>query len=148
MNQYRLRKVTKEDLQLLFDWANDSLVRMNSYHTEPIEFSTHEKWFAAKLADENCCMYILTDGDEKTCYGQVRGDLDAGKIEIDYSIGKEYRGHGLAKKMLALFEKELPNGSILYAEVKKENPASAKVFESLGYVKEEKESIFVYTKQV
>lgn len=148
MNQYRLRKVTKEDLQLLFDWANDSLVRMNSYHTEPIEFSTHEKWLAGKLADINCCMYILTDENEGTCYGQVRGDLEEGKIEIDYSIGKEYRGHGLAKKMLALFEKELPNGSILYAEVKKENPASTKVFESLGYMKEEKESIFVYRKQV
>ena len=37
---------------------------------------------------------------------------------------------------------------ILYAEVKKENPASGKVFEGLGYGKTETEDIFVYTKEL
>lgn len=181
MNPYRLRKVNEDDLMLLFDWANDPLVRQNAYHTEPIELEGHRGWFADKLADENCFMYILTDDAGENQYGQVRAELKENRFEIDYSIAKEYRGQGLAKVMLQLLEgvmhecsgevvlqeeegylvencltkepsaeKQMQESEriYLYAEVKKENPASAKVFESLGYEKEEKDTIFIYTKQI
>ena len=171
--KYRLREATAEDMMLYVEWVNDPVVRQNSFQTGTIDLATHEAWFAGKLEDAACLMYVLTDGI--TDFGQVRGQICAGRIEISYSIAKEHRGKGLARIMLALFAKECtalfpgnemdqdvfpPNRVkkekpmkpadrlILYAEVKKENPTSGKVFEGLGYGKTETEDIFVYTKEL
>ena len=171
--KYRLREATAEDMMLYFEWVNDPVVRQNSFQTGTIDLATHEAWFAGKLEDAACLMYVLTDGI--TDFGQVRGQICAGRIEISYSIAKEHRGKGLARIMLALFakactalfsdnetdmdvcplspgKKEKPmkpaDRMILYAEVKKENPTSGKVFEGLGYGKTETEDIFVYTKEL
>lgn len=160
---YRLREATEEDMMLYFEWANDPVVRRNSFSTETIDLATHEAWFRRKVTEETCLLYVLTDGTMD--YGQVRGQVDDGKIEIGYSIAKEHRGKGLARVMLKLFEEKCKELSLcdkvkkdkpmetdfrmrLYAEVKKENPISGKVFEGLGYQKQEEPEIFVYTKEL
>ena len=160
---YRLREAAEEDMMLYFDWANDPVVRQNSFQTAPIDLATHEAWFRRKVTEETCLLYVLTDGTMD--YGQVRGQVDDGKIEIGYSIAKEHRGKGLARIMLKLFEEKCKELSLcdkvkkdkpmetdfrmrLYAEVKKENPISGKVFEGLGYQKQEEPEIFVYTKEL
>lgn len=43
--EFTLRKVKIEDLEILFDWANDSLVRTNSFSTKSITISEHKAWF-------------------------------------------------------------------------------------------------------
>ena len=153
---YRLREAAEEDMMLYFDWANDPVVRQNSFQTSPIDLTTHEVWFHRKVTEETCLLYVLTDGTVD--YGQVRGQVDDGKIEIGYSIAKEFRGKGLARIMLELFEEKCmdllqcdkvkkdklmkPECPMrLYAEVKKENPISGKVFEGLGYQKQEESDI-------
>lgn len=163
-----LRPVEQKDMQLLFQWANDPTVRKNAYHTEPISLETHQKWFASKLADKACVIYILTDGEQN--FGQVRGDISRiapskpeteeplsnhasfiEQVEIDYSIAADYRGLGYGKKMLQLFEaicRENGECPLLYAEVKKENLASQRVFESLDYTKTVQEDIVIYKKRV
>jgi len=140
-----LRPVTAGDVDLLFRWANDPLVRNNAYSSELIDYSTHKQWFTNKLKASSCSIFILTDGN--TNFGQVRGDIRGNHTEIDYSIDDSFRGRGLAKKMLVLFEQEAVT-DFLYAEVKKNNTASQRVFEKLGYKKSEREDIYIYKKRI
>lgn len=145
MRSLSLREVTAADVDLLYKWANDPVVRASAYSTGDIDYDTHVKWFNRKLNDPNCSIYILTDGE--THFGQVRGDIDGEKTEIDYSIDANYRGQGLAKQMLLFFE-EKATTNVLYAEVKKENVASQNVFKALEYSQEERNDIFVYMKRL
>lgn len=141
MQELKLRKVTKDDCDLLFEWANDELCRNNSIQTKHIERAEHEAWFAKKLQDQNCKMYICTLGDEEI--GQIRFDKEDNHAIISYSIAKEHRGKGYAAQMVALAEKRVQEESIqkIRGVVKKENIPSKKVFESLGY---EMESTNIY----
>ena len=62
MQQY-LRKATIEDMDLLFQWANDSVVRKNSFSTAEISYEEHMKWYHNLLKREDCMQYIYMDGD-------------------------------------------------------------------------------------
>lgn len=126
----------------LLAWANDPAVRAASYNSAQIGYEEHKRWFESKINDENCRIYILTDG--RRDYGQVRGYRRDGKVEISYSIDGNYRGRGFGRMMLELFAEKYPD-ALLYAEVKKDNPASSRVFESLGYRRESREDHICYT---
>ena len=45
----KLRTVKKEDVDILYEWANDPITRKNSFSEERIEYITHVNWF-------NSCM--------------------------------------------------------------------------------------------
>lgn len=137
--ELRLREATIEDLQLVFEWANDDDVRHNSFNQEKIPFENHVKWFERRIELMNTTkesyIFILL-ADEKAA-GQVRIDSENAEAEISYLIAKDYRGNGLAKKMLLLLEEEkileILKIKKLTAKVKEENLASAKVFKALNY---------------
>lgn len=144
-NNLYLKIITYRDIVQLFKWANDPVVRKNAYHTEPIKYEGHQRWFKEKLKDTNCKMYILTDGNKD--YGQVRGDFENGKVTIDYSIDSAFRNRGYGKTMLKLFEKKYSN-VLLYAEVKISNTASQTIFEYLGYQKKILDTHIQYTLKI
>lgn len=142
-----LRPAMFADCDLLFQWANDSDVRINSFHSEPIEYHTHVQWFQSKLNSTDCDMYLYVC--KQTAVGQIRLDYRNGKGQISYSIAKEYRGQGYGKKMLFMIEKEVEKKvQYLTAFVKKENQASQLVFERLGYVRADQEDIIFYQKKL
>ena len=71
--------------------------------------------------------------------GQIRIDYENNIGIISYSIAEEYRGHGLADRMLELAEEKVKENrkdiNILQANVKIENKISQKKFENQGYSK-------------
>ena len=134
MQQY-LRKATIEDMDLLFQWANDSVVRKNSFSTAEISYEEHMKWYHNLLKREDCMQYIYMDGDCPV--GQVRITLKDDEAEIGYSICAEKRALGYGAKLLALISKKVwedfPHVKKVYGEVKPENTASQKAFLHAGY---------------
>ncbi|MEE5989763.1 MAG: GNAT family N-acetyltransferase [Lachnospiraceae bacterium] len=150
-----LRKALETDCRLYFNWANDSAVRAASFSQDAIEWDDHVDWFNKKLKDEDAELFVCMDFLRPL--GQVRVERDEEdpvKAYVSYSIDGALRGRGLGKKMLLLAEKEIgaaDNGiGKLVAQVKHENKASAKVFESLGYeiVKNDDESCITYEKWI
>ncbi len=142
-----LRKVTAEDVDLLYEWANDRTVRQNAFHTEQILYENHVKWFAKTLADKTVYHYILCAGD--TPVGQIRFNVADGEALIDYSIGAPYRGRGYGKKLLALAKKQVVLDKIacvakLVGQVKYENHASARAFETCGFARKELDGYIQY----
>ena len=53
---------------------------------------------------------------------------------IDYSISKNYRGRGLGKQIISMTIALFKNG-VFYGQVKSNNIASKKAFESNGFTK-------------
>lgn len=137
-----LRKATAEDMGLLYDWANDPIVRKNSFNSAFISYETHQKWFRNMMSDESVLQYILMD--DETPIGQIRLNVEGEEAEIGYSISEEYRGKGFGRKILQMIVAEVkenyPEIKRMVAKVKPENVASNKLFVSEGY--EEKYSCY------
>lgn len=146
MHDYCLRRVESRDKELLYHWVTDSEVRQNSFHTGEITWQEHERWFHEHFVSEQCDMFILEYGGNAV--GQVRIDWQGDRGEIDYSISRNFRGLGYGTKMLQMVEKKLNRGHWLYAEVKKQNKASNRIFEQLSYKKKQEDNIYVYEKRI
>jgi RimJ/RimL family protein N-acetyltransferase len=125
-----LRKVRKDDSELLYYWANDRDVRDMSVNQKPIFWQDHVSWLKKKLADNNLKMFILLDGVQEV--GQIRLEYKEGQWIIGYSISAEFRGKGYGKRIVELGLQEIDKGVII-AFVKPSNKASLKIFSDLGF---------------
>ncbi len=148
--ELNLRKVTSDDVDLIYTWANDPEVRNNSFNSVPIPYESHCAWFAKRVSSPNVGFYVLEDTGVPV--GQVRYEIDDNEALTNYSISKEYRGMGYGKAVIMLGEiqvkTDFPNIIRITAHVKKENLASAKVFRGLGYIEIGNETDFVYEKDI
>lgn len=135
-----LKKVTRNDMDLLYEWANDAAVRQNAFHTEPIPYENHVKWFAKMLQDASVHQYILYR--EEMPVGQIRLNVEGNEALIDYSISAKYRGKGYGSALLRMIKQQIVTDKIpgvmkLTGQVKYENTASAQAFETCGFSKRE-----------
>ncbi len=133
-----LREVTEEDVELIFKWANDKVVRENSFSTETISMDNHRKWFNNVLLREYIRLFVMVVNG--TPVGQVRITIEGNVAELGYSIADEYRGKGYGRKIIELMidkiHKGFPDIDIIIGRVKKENIPSQRVFQGLGFNKE------------
>ncbi|MBA3972154.1 MAG: UDP-2,4-diacetamido-2,4,6-trideoxy-beta-L-altropyranose hydrolase [Bacteroidetes bacterium] len=131
-----IRPAISSDVHTYFKWVNDPEVRANSVNIEPVNFDGHTKWFVSKLKDKNASLYIVEKN--RVPLGQVRFDRGNNESEIDYSVGKSFRGKGygdvLLKKAIQEHLIKFPKHKII-AKVKMSNIASNRVFEKLGFKK-------------
>jgi spore coat polysaccharide biosynthesis protein SpsF len=132
MVNYKLRKATESDLNLLFNWANDEDVRRNSITNHTITFDEHSAWFSKKINSADCVMFILEVEQEPA--GLIRFDYNNTERvwEIGYSIANNFRGKGLSK-VLVKDSMELLNKFPVVAYVKTDNLKSQKVFAGLQF---------------
>lgn len=144
-----MRLATIADRKLLYEWANDSEVRANSFASQEISYETHMEWFHKKLNDKQSDIYIYEiDG---VPVGQVRLEYKEKDTIISYSIQRDYRNQGYGFNMLKWIEAnsilERP-GTTLIGYVKYSNTGSIRVFEKLGYMKKELEDYIEYKREI
>ncbi len=128
-----LRKISKNDCKLLFLWANDPAVRINSIRKELISWETHLKWFNEKISSLDSKIFILEF--QEMAIGQIRFDRKSYKTwMIDYSIDNNYRGEGFGKlilsKAMVFFQ-----DAIFEAIVNQKNKASVEIFNFFNFTK-------------
>lgn len=143
----KLRKAEKKDCRFLFDLRNEEEVRKSSFQAQPIPYEHHEMWFNGKMSGEQSKIFILELGQRPV--GQVRMDICGEKAEISYALCKAVRGHGYSKWMLSELERRVRGEgwcSGFVAEVKRENMASRKIFQSLQYQETVMEYGYLYEK--
>lgn len=130
-----LRDVRTDDRDLLFRWANDPDVRRVSFHSEPIPYEDHVRWFEKLLNSDHVRQFVLEE--DAVPVGQVRIDISGEEAEISYSVAAEYRGLGYGNALLRMLHErvraEYPQIKVLCARVKPDNLSSQKTFEKLGY---------------
>lgn len=126
---YYLREVRSDDVNLLYRWANDPIVRKNAFNTDEINYEGHCSWFARCLHGEDVEIYILVKNGISV--GQVRLNIENGEALIGYSIASEYRGQGLGRIIIGLISqkvKYMKNINSLVAYVKSGNTPSQMIF--------------------
>jgi UDP-2,4-diacetamido-2,4,6-trideoxy-beta-L-altropyranose hydrolase len=94
----KIRPADVKDSLLLFNWANDDLVRNNAINKERILWENHSKWLEGKLVDSNSKIFIMEMNQVPV--GQIRYDKQDDAWIIDYSIEDCFRGFGLGKELL------------------------------------------------
>lgn len=136
------------DEALLLRWANDPLVRANSFNPEVIDAETHQKWFHKRLRDPKQSKIYILQNKEAFPIGQVRFERHENDWEIHYSLAPFARGHGLARNLLRTAMNLFltgNNGAQVFGRVKQGNLASQKVFEELGFARSQGGGEIIYS---
>ena len=134
-----LRLACAADCDLLLAWTNAlRACGLAVSGSEPIERATHVAWFAGRLSDPDCRIWIIEHVGEPA--GMVRLERETGNSDetatVSVFIAREARRLGLAS---AAIERALRNavcerGALTaVARVRLENVASRRLFDSLGF---------------
>ena len=134
-----LRPVRPADSGLLLAWTNAARACGFALSgSEPIERSVHDAWFAGRLGDPDCRIWIIEHAGKPA--GMVRLERATGDpadtVAVSVFIAREARRRGLAA---ASIERALRNavrerGALTaIARVHLENIASRRLFDSLGF---------------
>lgn len=134
-NSIKLRPVKEEDCEILWQWANDPMIRSVSFSSEYISWSDHVQWFTSKLGDHNCIFYIALNQDNLPI-GQVRYELLNQEATISLAISESFRGLGYGRQIILLGCQKLGQSSLakkINAYVKPNNLSSVNVFLKSGF---------------
>ena len=134
-----LRAARADDCALLFAWANTMRAcRLTLSGSEPLERGLHDVWFAARLEDPDCRIWIVEHAGAPA--GMVRLEREADRptetVAVSVYIAREGRRLGLASAAIerALGDAVREHGSLnAIARVRPENTASRRLFEALGF---------------
>ncbi len=131
----KARSAKNNDETLLLRWANDPLVRKNSFNPNIIPSEAHHIWFNKRIKNPDYYKILIVETKEALPIGQVRIEKKKNKGIIDYSLAEFARGKKIANIMLNTALKKFKNMGItnFFAEVKKNNKASSKVFKKAGF---------------
>lgn len=132
----RVRAATQEDARLLWEWANDRSVRLNSFRQEAIPWDSHLQWYNNRLDSTDTRFWILEV--EGIPVGHIRYDArrEDESAEISFSVAEEHRGKGygveLIERTCELACTEL-GVSKIRAVTFTSNPASSHTFLRAGF---------------
>jgi len=130
-----LRNARFNDCEILYQWANNPIIRNNSFNKENINYDDHKNWLIEKLEDHNCLFYILSI--KGIPVGSIRFDIDNHhEATINYLIDPRHQKKGYGKKILKLGIEKAAEEYDIYSFigfVKKDNIASNKIFEWLKF---------------
>lgn len=143
------KKFEENDINLLFEWANEEECRKNSFDTSPIMYEDHLVWCKDQLTSNIEDIFIIYL--ENTPVALLRLKYEGNKALISYSVDKQFRGQGLGYKIIDLIEQEhvyRKKCEVLIAKVKNNNTASQNVFERCYYKKYVEDNHYVYIKKI
>jgi len=129
----RLRPARAEDCRIVWEWANDPLVRSQSFASDPIPWESHVAWFKRALRDPDMRLYIA---ESSAPVGLARFESRNGETLISVTIAAAYRGRGLGSELTKLASSEMlrnPSVAAIHAYIKPENPASIAMVVAAGY---------------
>lgn len=132
---FSFRAVRADDCRLLFDWANDPVVRKASFLGEAIGWEEHQQWLRRRLNDENCLFWIVR-GQGGQPAGQVRFDIAGDEAVISISLSRAMRNKGQGSKVIKLACRKLfakRQICLVKAFVKIEHRQSIISFERAGF---------------
>lgn len=141
MNNTTLRVANKNDVELIFNWANDPLVRENAINKENIKWEDHRVWFNKRILSNKTHIFILEQ--DSIPVGQIRFDKDEDGFLIDYSVDSSFRKKGYGTMLVdqgcRSLKKELDTAVTILAQVKDINRGSSKIFINLGFILSEEQ---------
>lgn len=144
----RARPACPDDEELILRWANDPVVRHNSFSPGLIDAAAHHQWFSKRLTNRASCYVFVVETKAGLPVGQVRFELSNEVWEVHYALDACVRGRGMGsvflKAALSEFLIRVPSCTAIVGRVKSGNLASQKVFKRIGFVEETDGSHLLY----
>jgi UDP-2,4-diacetamido-2,4,6-trideoxy-beta-L-altropyranose hydrolase len=141
------RLANADDEALILRWANDPLVRNNSFNPDAINEANHHVWFSQRLENINFCKIYIIQTNEGIPIGQVRFEKSNENWEIHFALDQYARFRGVGSQVLdtaiSLFKKQHAEANI-FGRVKIENASSQKIFKKLGFEEVASDSLITY----
>ena len=137
-----LRPFTYEDAEDVFScWESDPDVAKYMFWTSHNDIEKTKEWITFEIGQiEKDDWYrfaiVLKDTDELIGTGLIYFEEEVNAWEIGYNLGKKYWGKGYtteAMKQIISFAQEELGITEIVGRYAKENPASGKVMEKLGF---------------
>jgi len=131
------RFAKQEDYYLYFSWANDDLVRQQSFNKEPIKLKEHELWFKNKISSKNTFLYLFLFNEIPIGQVRIEKDVNNTTSTIGISIAKEFRGKSFGVQMLNIAVNNFFENNptfVIYAYIKIDNISSIKTFKSACFI--------------
>ncbi len=130
-----LRRALATDRDQLLAWVNSPDSLAGKLRTMgPIAAADHAQWFAARLADDDCMIWIIERND--TAVGQIRLEKDDVGHAVDIYVVAAARRHGCAvsalRQALDMHFAGRPDSRVV-ARIKPDNIASRRLFERAGF---------------
>ncbi|MGF1631587.1 MAG: UDP-2,4-diacetamido-2,4,6-trideoxy-beta-L-altropyranose hydrolase [Kiloniellaceae bacterium] len=133
-----LRLAGPADEAPILEWQHDPATRRFARNPAVPTAEEHRRWFAARLANPNSLLTVITHGDAPA--GVLRLDPiaaadtegDAPAFEVSILVAPDRRGVGLALEALC-FLRRWHSRAVIAAEVLSGNEASAALFRVAGY---------------
>lgn len=133
---FNIRLANENDIIKVFELSNDDVVRTNSIKKNKIEWEDHINWFNNRIKKVEEPFYII-ENEKEDFIAQVRFNKENEGFVISISIQKDFRGKGLASKIIAETCKKIIDLYSLpvIALIKPKNTASKKSFLKAGFLK-------------
>jgi len=130
-----LRAAQPDDSRNVWLWRNDFSTRGFSQTAEPISWQDHQGWWQASFGSTERDMMVAEIGGSPVA--ALRFDRISEGFEVSINLAPSARSSGLGAHILAeackLFRKD--HGAMpLLATIHRDNPASRRIFEKLGFV--------------
>lgn len=145
-----LRQINEKDSDFIVNMRSDYEVYRYFKFPHKISLKEHNNWYYNNYlndSDRLDCVCIKKDTNEKIgVFGLIRKN---NWIEINYIIKNEFRHKGYAKKIIKVLLEHLAYKNDVegvIAEIHKDNSASIKLVESLGFQKQEITGNFIIYK--
>lgn len=132
----KFRTADQNDCLLLFSWANNDLVRKNSYNSDYIEWADHVLWFNNLLSYPESIIYIAEINGKSA--GYVRFEYKQEATIISIYVDDQYRGMGFSQRFIRECTQKYKGDfgdKTITAYIKQKNKPSLKAFENSGYSK-------------
>ncbi len=138
----QLKPIPDSDVDAFYEMISDPSLSVN---TGSIPMGVDRAWALNRLRErreEEAAGKRVDDGlyDDETLVGMAGWFYNEhDQMEIGYAIHKDHRGKGLATRAAAMVVDKLREGGYngaIFAQYFKDNPASGRVLEKLGFEKE------------
>lgn len=136
-----LRKITEEDIDLIFDINNDpECIKFNGWESMSLEKCNAEidKWINKYKEDNRIGVFCVESihSKEKIGMSYIVGYQEPDKYEIGFRLRSDKWNNGYAKEITREFIRYAEyylNAREIIAEVYKANTRSRNIFEKLGF---------------
>jgi UDP-2,4-diacetamido-2,4,6-trideoxy-beta-L-altropyranose hydrolase len=134
-NKINLEKVSNKHIELIYNWQCHPQTRRFSNNSEIPGWEEHNQWMKKKLSSKCDYFYLAVLKDSKRYCGALRLDWETtDTYVISIFLNPDFYGRGFGSDILSAVDEVHPDINIK-AVVLKENAASRKLFDKVGYSK-------------
>ena len=147
-----VRLITYEDKTEILKWRNDPHSRKMLINTNFVKTKQHDAWFSSTILNKDKYLFMCLDRNKKKI-GTVRFDTKDNIAKIAIILNPTKRNLRLSEPCITQAVKKLyslnPQINFFIAEIKKNNIASKKLFEKIGFkLQYSKNEMYYYNMKV